>query len=162
VAPLRESRPAAQRWSVATSLEPPPAQPALDLRPVADPLVVAAPADVTDQTDAGLPDARAWSTALAVTLLEVLTTRRPSGQLSRWLSEEVLDHLAGRLPGRHRPAGPPVPVTLRSVRVQYPRAGAAEVSVHARIGGRSVAMALRLEARRGRWLCTALELGPLP
>jgi hypothetical protein len=33
--------------------------------------------------------------------------------------------------------------------------------VHARIGDRSVPMALRLETRQGRWLCTALELGPL-
>jgi hypothetical protein len=161
VAPLRESRPAAQRWSVGASLAPPPAQPALDLRPAADPLVVASWADVADQSAAGLPDARDWSVALAVTLLEVATARRPSSQLSRWLSQEVLDGLAGRLPGRRGPARPPAPVTLQSVRVQYPRAGAAEVSVHARIGDRSVAMALRLETRQGRWLCTALELGPL-
>jgi hypothetical protein len=161
VAPLRESRPAAQRWSVAVSLAPPPAQPALDLRPAADPLVVAFPVDVTDRTAAGLPDARAWSVALAVTLLEVLTARRPSSQLSRWLTQEVLDGLGGRLP-RRGPALPAAPVALQSVRVQYPRPGVAEVSVHGRIGDRSLAMALRLEAQQTRWLCTALELGPLP
>jgi hypothetical protein len=36
------------------------------------------------------------------------------------------------------------------------------VSVHGRIGDRSLAMAMRLEAQQTRWLCTALELGPLP
>jgi hypothetical protein len=162
VAQLRESRPTAQRWSVGASLAPSPAQPALDLRLAADPRVVASTADVADQSAAGLPDARAWSVALAVTLLEVVTARRPSSQLSRWLTQEVLDGLAGRLPGRRAPARPPAPVTLQSVRVQYPRAGVAEVSVHARISDRSVAIALRLEVRPGRWLCTALELGPLP
>jgi hypothetical protein len=162
VAPLCESRPAAQRWSVAVSLAQPPAQPALDLRPATDPLVVASPVDVTDRTAVGLPDARAWSVALAVTLLEVLTGRRPSSQLSRWLTQEVLDGLGGRLPRRRGSAPPAAPVALQSVRVQYPRTGVAEVSVHGRIGDRSLAMALRLEAQRTRWLCTALELGPLP
>ena len=162
VAPLVESRPAAQRWCAVVSPAAPPSQPALDLRPAADPLVVASPADVEDRTAPGLPDARAWSVALAVTLLEVLTARRPSGQLSRWLTQDVLDSLSGRLPGRRGPAVPPVPVALQSVRVQYPRTGVAEVSVHGRIGNSSVAMALRLEARGTRWLCTALELGPLP
>jgi hypothetical protein len=161
VAPLVESRPAAQCWGVAVTPAAPPSQPALDLRPAADPLVVASPADVEDRTAPGLPDARAWSVALAVTLLEVVTARRPSSQLSRWLTQDVLDGLGGRLP-RRGSAVPPAPVALKSVRVQYPRTGVAEVSVHARIGNRSVAMALRLEARGDRWLCTALELGPLP
>ena len=162
VAPLVESRPTAHRWCVAVSSAAPPSQPALDLRPAADPLVVASPADVEDRTAPGLPDARAWSVALAVTVLEVVTARRPSSQLSRWLSQDVLDGLGGRLRGRRRSAVPPSPVALQSVRVQYPRTGVAEVSVHARIGNRSLAMALRLEARGNRWLCTALELGPLP
>jgi hypothetical protein len=162
VAPLVESRPAAQRWCAAVTPPAPPSQPTLDLRPAADPVVLASPADVEDRTAPGLPDARAWSVALAVTLLEVVTARRPSSQLSRWLAEDVLDGLGGRLPGRRGLAVPPAPVALQSVRVQYPRTGVAEVSVHARIGDRSVAMALRLEARGTRWLCTALELGPLP
>jgi hypothetical protein len=164
VAPLVESRPAAHRWSATVSLVPPPAQPALDLR-MADPVVVASPVDVAHRTAAGLPDARAWSVALAGTLLEVVTARRPSGQLSRWLTEEAFDGLSRRLPVRRaagRPSVSSAPPVLQSVRVQYPRTGAAEVSVHGRLGHRSVAMALRLEARRDRWLCTALELGPLP
>jgi hypothetical protein len=165
VAPLAESRPTAQRWSAIVSLVPPPAQPALDLRTAADPVVVASPVDVAHRTAAGLPDARAWSVALAGTLLEVVTARRPSGQLSRWLTEEAFDGLSRRLPVRRavgRLSVPSAPLVLQSVRVQYPRTGAAEVSVHGRLGHRSVAMALRLEARRDRWLCTALELGPLP
>ena len=162
VAPLAESRPPARRWALDPSLRPDPGQPTLDLRPGSDPLVVASPADVADRTAHGLPDARAWSVALAVTVLEVLAGRRPRAQLSRWLAEDVFTALGRQLPGR-RPAGAaPVPPALRSVRLQYPVTGVAEVSVHGRLGERSVPIALRLEARQTRWLCTALELGPLP
>jgi hypothetical protein len=165
VAPVAESRPAAHRWAAAVSSGPPPTQPALDLQVVGDKLVGAAAADVSDATIPGLPDARAWSVALALTLLEVVTARRPSAQLSRWLTEEVLDRFSRRLPVRRAgvpAARPVVPSALQSVRVQYPCPGVAEVSVHARLADRSVAMALRLEGRQTRWLCTALEVGPLP
>lgn len=159
VVPLVESRPEARRWGGEPLLRPHPAQPALDLRPPGDPLVPAPASEPAAQP--GLPDARSWSVALAVTLLEVVAARRPSAQLSRWLSEEALAALTGRLPHRRTPAGPAVPPALRSVRLQQPRSGVAEVSVHGRLGPRPVVMALRLEVRHERWLCTALELGPL-
>jgi hypothetical protein len=153
-----ESRPHPRRWSV-SGREPQPAQPALDLRPAGDPYVEVSAVDVADLVVPGLPDARAWSLALAVSVLEVLSGRRPSGQLSRWLDEPVFAALAARLPRRRPGAGSPAP-TLRSVRVQHPGPGVVEVTVHARLGERPVPVALRLEARPGRWLCTALELGP--
>jgi hypothetical protein len=158
VAPVVESRPQPRRWSVAGRV-PHPAQPPLDLRPADDPHVEVSALDAADPGVAGLPDARAWSVALAVTLLEVLAGRRPAGQLSRWLDEPVLAALAGRLPRRRPGSAAPAP-TLRSVRVQHPAAGVAEVTVHARLGERPIPVALRLEARPERWLCTALELGP--
>ncbi|MBP2355434.1 hypothetical protein JOF29_006544 [Kribbella aluminosa] len=49
--------------------------------------------------------------------------------------------------------------TVRSVRVFVPEPGIAEVAAHVRHGERSRAVALRLEVRRNRWVCTALELG---
>lgn len=161
VAPLVESRPAARRWTLPSPTGAVPAQPPLDLRPPDDPLVLAPPVDLADRTAVGLPDARAWGRALAVTLLEVLTGRRPSSQLSRWLAEDVLTGLAPRLPGRRVPRTPAPPSALRSLRVQLPATGVAEVAVHGLLGRRSVALAFRLEACQDRWACTALELGPL-
>ena len=158
VTPVVESRPHPRRWSVA-GREPRPAQPALDLRPADDPYVEVSAVDVADLVVPGLPDARAWSVALAVTVLEVLSGRRPAGQLSRWLDEPVLAALAARLPRRRAGSLSPAP-TLRSVRVQHPGPGVAEVAVHGRLGERAVPVAFRLEARSERWLCTALELGP--
>lgn len=161
VAPLVESRPEARRWGGEPVLRHDAAQPALDLRPPGDPLVSAPPPAVPAPTP-GLPDARAWSVALAVTLLEVVSARRPTAQLSRWLTEDALAAFTARLPRHRGAAGSRLPPpALQSVRVQQPRSGAAEVSVHGRLGPRSVVMALRLEAQHERWLCTALELGPL-
>ena len=109
---------------------------------------------------AGLPDAREWSTALALAVIQALLGQRPAAQLNRWMGEEVLAAISlsqrRNLKMRGRIA---VPTALRSVRVQHPGPEIAEVSAHVAIGKRSVAMAFRLEALGDRWLCTALELG---
>lgn len=164
VAPLAESRPQAHRWQAAPLAMTRPGQPPLDLRPPVEPVVLATPVDVAERSAPGLPDAQAWSVALATRVLEVLGERRPVGQLNRWLTEEVLTELAALLPrlrlSRQEPLGRMQSVRLQSVRLQYPRTGAVEVSVHARLGTRSVACAFRLEAQPTRWLCTALELAP--
>jgi len=165
VHPLAESRPTAHRWPARAEVVPRPAQPTLDLRPAEEPVVLASPADLADRTAPGLPDARAWGVALATTLLEVVAGRRPSSQLGRWLAADVLTDLPRVLPDRAaqaalRAAAPDGSARLQSVRLQYPRTGAAEVGVHARFGRRSLAMALRLEAHQARWLCTALQLAP--
>ncbi len=163
VAVLAETRPLARSWPCGLVDAPDPAQPRLDLRVPGDPEVRVSAADAADLRAPGLPDARAWSVALATTLLEVVTRRRPVVQLSRWLSEEVLAALVLQLPRRRTSPGPASgPATLRSVRVQHPAAGVAEVTVHARVAVRPLAFALRLEAHGSRWLCTALESGPLP
>ncbi|MET8837735.1 Rv3235 family protein, partial [Micromonospora sp. NPDC004540] len=48
---------------------------------------------------------------------------------------------------------------LRRLRVCEPRAGAVEAAaVLAGAGGASWAIALRLEHRRGTWLCTVLDV----
>lgn len=163
VAVLADTRPAARSWPCGLVDPPDPAQPRLDLRPAGAPEVHVSAAEVADLVAAGLPDARAWGTALATTVLEVVTRRRPPLQLSRWLAEDVLAALVLQLPRRRSPAGPPSgPAMLRSVRVQHPAAGVAEVTVHARVASRPLPLALRLEAHGTRWLCTALETGPLP
>jgi hypothetical protein len=108
----------------------------------------------------GLPDAREWSTALALAVIQTLLGQRPVAQLNRWVAEEVLVaigfHQRRSLSLQGRIV---VPTALRSVRVQHPGPEVAEVSAHLIIGKRSAAMAFRLEALGDRWLCTALELG---
>ncbi|WP_433129772.1 Rv3235 family protein [Micromonospora sp. CA-240977] len=65
---------------------------------------------------------------------------------------------SGRAGSPRRRAGRPA-VRLLRMRVCEPREAAVEAAaVLAGAGGRSWAMALRLEHRRGRWLCTALHV----
>src|SRR4029453_17507714 len=108
----------------------------------------------------GLPDARKGSTALALALIQTLLGQRAVSQLNRWVVDEVLVAISVyqrrslALHGRIA-----IPTVVRSVRVQHPDPGGAEVAAHVAIGKRSAAMAFRLEALGDRWLCTALELG---
>ena len=169
-----DARPPYATW--VRPLAPEPAdQPMLDLRadrgepgpPVPAGVhasTVAAPWAATPA--AGLPDPTAWSLALAQALVESLDGQRGVGQLSRWVDDVVLATVTAqqrqRAAAAARGSRPSPPLRLRTVRVQHPARDVAEVSAHLTRGRRSVAMAFRLEARNGRWLCTALELGPRP
>jgi hypothetical protein len=167
---LIESRPPSLTWS--RSSPPQPNQPPLDLT---DQEVNDAAVAVLDNRGVrvslvkagwaatqrpGLPDAREWSTTLALALIQALLGQRPVSQLSRWVVDEVLVAISTSqrrslaLHGRIA-----IPAAVRSVRVQHPDPGVAEVAAHVAIGKRSTAMAFRLEALGDRWLCTALELG---
>lgn len=97
-------------------------------------------------------------------LVEVTSGVRGPQQLLRWTTESVYDDLtrralalrrsvpADRLVRRIRPQ-------VRSVRVFRPHERAAEVSIHVRHGGRSQAVAVRIEEIDGRWCCTAVQFG---
>ena len=137
--------------------------------------VVPGPADgvATESTDApkrvtaagpGLPDARAWGGRLAQAVSEVLAGDRPISQLVRFTDEAVFADLNRRV----RLLGLTTTATARgakerssvcSVRICTPAEEIAEIAAHVRHGDRSRAIALRLEIRRNRWICTALELG---
>jgi len=114
----------------------------------------------TARQRAGLPDAREWSTAFALAVIQTLLGQRSVAQLNRWVAEDVLASISMyqrrslRVNGRTA-----VPAALRSLRIQHPDPEVAEVSAHVAFGKRSAAMAFRLEALGERWLCTALELG---
>ena len=167
---LIESRPPSLTWSRPAPL--PPNQPPLDLTDHEPDVAEAAGPDHRGirvsmvkarwaaKQRPGLPDAREWSTTLALSLTQSLVGLRPVAQLNRWVAEEVLVaisiHQRRSLSQHGRIA---VPTALRSVRVQHPDPEVAEVSAHLVIGKRSAAMAFRLEAWGDRWLCTALELG---
>lgn len=106
---------------------------------------------------------KTWSARFAQAALESIGGDRPISQLVRWTTRDVYRDLERRVQlvrlarpvERTRTIRPQV----RSVHVFQPSAGRAEVSVHLRHGERSRALAARLEFRRERWLCSALELG---
>ena len=111
-----------------------------------------------------LPEARAWGGRLAQAVSEVLAGDRPVAQLVRFTDEDVFVELNRRvrmlgLTTTATGRGTKERCALRSVRVCRPNAQVAEVAAHVRHGGRSRAIALRMEIRRNRWVCTALEVG---
>jgi hypothetical protein len=110
-----------------------------------------------------LPDPAAWSVSLARLLIETLQGLRPIGQLNRWVDDQVLAAITlyrRQRVSRDSPPRPARPAVLQSLHVQIPAPLAVEASAHLRLGRRSVAMAFRLEGCYGRWLCTAVEVGP--
>ncbi|MEV1142880.1 Rv3235 family protein [Micromonospora sp. NPDC049799] len=99
------------------------------------------------------------------TCLEVLNGYRPPGQLRPLLDPAHAADLLPELARATARSGPPrrrstrPGVHLRRLRVCEPRPAAVEIAaVLAGTGGRTWAMALRLEHRRGTWLCTALQV----
>jgi hypothetical protein len=112
----------------------------------------------------------AWATRFAQGVVEVLGGDRPVTQLVRWTSARVYADLDRRVRVRatqqavlaahpHGVRPRQARAQVRSVHVCLPTDTAAEISVHVRHGVRSRALAARLELRRGRWQCTALQLG---
>jgi hypothetical protein len=161
--PAIESRPPAQTWLPRLAEAADVSQPMLDF--TAEPMVPATAIDGSWMAtpSAELPDPKAWSISLAQLLIETLQELRPIGQLNRWVDDRVLAAIT--IQRRQRAAGrprsrPTRPATLRSVHLQFPTPFAAEVAAHFALGRRSIALAFRLEEFYGRWLCTAVELGP--
>ena len=110
-----------------------------------------------------LPAPAPWVARLAPAILEVAAGERPPGQLSRWVTADIRETLARRgAAARRHPAGKdlrPQCRRVRSVRVTSPTPGVIEASAVVIGSSRARAVALRLEAIRGRWLATAVEFG---
>ncbi|MGV9764370.1 Rv3235 family protein [Micromonospora tulbaghiae] len=99
------------------------------------------------------------------TFLEIVNGFRPPGQLRPLCLPESAGPVTAELtraarrvtPVRRRTARPAL--LLRRLRVCEPRAGAVEATaVFAGAGGASWAVAVRLERRRGAWLCLVLDV----
>jgi len=158
-----ESRPPAQTWLPRLVEAVDDSQPMLDFD--GEPRVQATTVGGSWMAapSAELPDPKAWSISLAQLLIETLQELRPIGQLNRWVDDQVLAAIT--IQRRQRTAArsrsrPTRPATLRSLHLQFPTPLAAEVAAHFTLGRRSIALAFRLEEFYGRWLCTAVELGP--
>ncbi|WP_262286559.1 Rv3235 family protein [Micromonospora sp. MA102] len=110
------------------------------------------------------PEAARAAHRFVRTFLEIANGYRPPGQLRPLCLPEAAARVTAELTRAARRVGPPRrratrPVLhLRRLRVCEPRTGAVEAAaVLAGTGGASWAIALRLEHRRGTWLCTVLD-----
>ena len=165
VRPATDSRPPARTWQ--PDVDPPAGlQPMLDLElaePAADVRSHLAGSGWMATPPSDLPDPSTWCISLARLLVETLQGLRPIGQLNRWVDEHVLAAITvyqrqhAERPSAQRPTRPAV---LQSVHVQFPTPLAVEAAAHLRLGRRSIAIAFRLQEFYGRWLCTAVEIGP--
>jgi hypothetical protein len=109
-----------------------------------------------------LDEPGAWAAALVRTAVEALNGCRPVAQLSRWMTGELYDSLARRAGLAVRIKGRPSLVrhaVVRSARVCQITPLVAEAAVVVHDGFRVRAAAVRIEAHRGRWRATALEIG---
>jgi hypothetical protein len=106
------------------------------------------------------PEPRAWALTFVRAVGETLAQRRPPGALAGFISPEVREVL--RRPPLPGPRGlPHGPRTLAARRVHLRRMAVDVVEANAVLlgPGETRAIAFRMEARRGRWICTALEIG---
>jgi hypothetical protein len=113
---------------------------------------------------ADLPHPKPWCGRFVQALVEVLSGDRPAAQLTRWMTDDVFTDVVSRVSALGLSTTAAVRTGLgravvRSVHLYEPRDGIAELAVHVKHGGRSRAVALRLEGLDGRWQCTALQLG---
>lgn len=125
---------------------------AADLRPPTPPVVQGIPRE----------DPEAWCGSLVRAAVEVLTGGRPTAQLARWLTADIYETLARRAGLAVRIHGRPGVVrqaVVRRVHLCAISPTAAEASVVVHDGERVRAAAVRIEAHRGRWRATALEIG---
>lgn len=111
------------------------------------------------------PDATRAAHRFVRTFLEIVNGYRPPGQLRPLCLPEAATGVANELtrasrrlgPARRRATRPAL--QLRRLRTCEPRTGAVEAAaVLTGAGGASWAIALRLEHRRGSWLCTVLDV----
>ncbi|CAN5149983.1 MAG: Rv3235 family protein [Nocardioides sp.] len=143
---------------------------ALDILPRTDPprphgTRVGSGADIVDIATARRRQVESWAARFAQAAVEIVGGDRPVSQLVRWTSEQVFSELerraqliaraGGALPGTRRLQ--PVRPRVHSVRTCFLGTEVVESAVHLHYGPRSRAIALRLERRTDRWICTALE-----
>lgn len=108
-----------------------------------------------------MPDPVRSAATIVTAACEVLTGHRPADQLVRWTTPELFEAISRRAGLARRLLGPvpqPARLRMRSVRTQPTTYGACEATVLLDDGSRVRAAAARLEAHRGRWILSRLEI----
>lgn len=110
-----------------------------------------------ERDDTGELRDRAARFVQAVT--EVIHGHRPARQLGPWMAPDVYEQLLTRL--RNRPGPSRSRPRVASIHLAMSKPGVAEIAARVRHGGRSHALALRLDLDTGSphgplWRCTAL------
>lgn len=140
-------------WELKSGLPAEPERPS-HLRLVSD------PQDVVENAD--LPDPGEWSAILATSLLEALSGDRPVSQLTRWLAKDIHAELTAQVAAvKRHPSGRIRSVarrTVSGVRVCFVKPGVVETCAVVVGNTRARSVAIRLEAVKGRWLATAVQL----
>jgi hypothetical protein len=116
---------------------------------------------VLPHADAPLPDPERWAAMIGQAVVEILAGRRPPTQVVRWLDSQVYERVrrsADALKAKEGVRRAGAPVRVRRVRLGPPAEGRVEAVVVVDDAVRCRALALRLEALDGRWLCTALDV----
>ncbi len=122
--------------------------------------LVQPPVDGQSQTRS---ESEAWAARFLQAVVEVVSSDRPLAQLVRWTDEAVYGEIARR---RQRVASARKAPTARAGRAQvvtvhigHPTSDSAEVAARVSMGGRSRAIAARLDRHRDHWMCTAIQFG---
>ncbi|MBA2522855.1 MAG: hypothetical protein H0V25_05940 [Solirubrobacterales bacterium] len=107
-------------------------------------------------------ESEAWAARFLQAVVEVLSSDRPLTQLVRWTDSTVYADIASRQSrlaaraARGMRSGRP---HVATVHIYQPTDDVAEISARVTTGGRSRAIAARLDLHRDRWLCTAIHFG---
>ena len=113
--------------------------------------------------EATRPDVARWAAMVVQAAVEVIAGDRPLNQMVRWTTLEVYEQLQWhrRRQVNRSVGGPSAPrrAVVSSVHVCQPDDDVAEACATVRVGGRATAVAVRLEADRDSWRCTAIALG---
>jgi hypothetical protein len=112
--------------------------------------------------DPPLPDPGETARSLALCVAEILTGAREVDTIARWITEEVHRHLqqraaiAARARSASRRARQRAVIRVGGVVLDDSRDGVVEAAVVVHTRSHARAVAVRLEARNGRWRATAI------
>ncbi len=107
-------------------------------------------------------ESQVWAARFLQAVVEVLSSDRPLTQLVRWTDSVVYADIGKRrqrLAQRAAPASRAGRPHVATVHVCHPTDSTAEIAARVTMGGRSRAVAARLDRRNERWLCTAIQFG---